>query len=152
MSELESLLRTSLETLRAKPLHGVEDLQAIVVELSAAIRNVTKDRIRLVLDPLKAKHEDGPTFAVVLQLPVGETVLRVVALSQSGYPATLWNTFAGWDSGRGVNPTRAGNASELRSALRSLISNPDSDVIRLIANELAVMQAESGELAGSGAN
>lgn len=151
MSELEELLRKSLEERRAKPHNAVEHLMAIVVELATAIRNVTKDRFKLVLDPLKPKPQEGPTFAMLLKVRDEESVVRVVAFSELGYPALVIPNYQSWDSQSGaIGWERCQDAAALRATLRALIAGPDSELVRIIDNQLAVMEIESGTLAAAG--
>lgn len=150
MSELEALLRKSLEERRAKPSQAVEDLKAIVVEMSTAIRNVTGGRFSLVLDPLKPKPQEGPTYAVLLKLGDEDSVIRVVAFSEQGYPAKVISSYPSWDAQTGsAHWVHCQGSVTLRAALQSLMSGPDSELVRIIDNQLAVMKDESGALAGS---
>jgi hypothetical protein len=154
MSDLQELLRKSLEARRNKPRLAVDELVATAQELAQAIQAETKGKVKLLLDPLKPKEGDGPTFAVLLRLPAEEDrVLRVLQLSVQGYPITVWYSYASWDTGersRYTDPPIA-NQAEMRHVFQKLISGPDAEIVRIIDTELAVMQDESGALAGSAA-
>lgn len=154
MSDLEAMLRKALEERKNKPLQAARDLNAVATELSAAIRNVSGDRIQLILDPLKPKEKDGPTFALILRLPDEDVALRVVVLSdETGYPVKLWASYDEWDTQRPLYPNSVHPLSDLanlRENIQLLIAGPQSEVVRIIANQLAVMEAEAGrELEGA---
>ena len=144
MSNFEDLLRKSLEERKSKPMPAVNDLNAIVAEVSAAVASVTKDRLRLFLDPLKPKDSRGPAFAIVLRLADEDRALRVVEFNKDGYPAMVWPSYHDWDLVRNVNDTvPVLDESHLRNLLQGFVSSPDSILVRLIANELAVAEAGS---------
>jgi hypothetical protein len=157
MSEFEALLRKSLERRVDKPLQAALDLNAITAELSAAIGSVTRGRIRLVLCPLKPKPADGPSFALILRLPhEEEVILRVIVLADEvGYPVKVWMTYEGWDTQFQQYPESLQSMPDqkaLRDHFSGFIDGPRSPVVRIIDNQLAVMQDETGTLAGSAAN
>jgi len=142
VSQFEELLRKSLEERKHKPLQAVNDLNAIIAEMSQAVEQVTKGRLKLFMDPLKPKENSGPTFAIVLRFAEEDRAIRVIEFAELGYPATVWVTYAGWDSS-GVQQYKAMSEKELRLHIQNLIASPTSELVRLIANELAVAEAGS---------
>jgi hypothetical protein len=90
---------------------------------------------------------------VLLKVRDEESVVRVVAFSEQGYPAQVIPSYPSWDSQTGsAHWLSCHGDATLRNALQSLISGPDSELVRIIDNQLAVMQDETGALAGSAAN
>lgn len=143
MSEFEEMLRKSLEQRKTKPLQAVNDLNAVVAELSKAVASVTGGRMKLFLDPLKPKPTQGPTHAVVLRFPDEDRILRVVMVwDEVGYPAFIWGTYSAWDLQENCT-WQAQTVDELRAHLQGLVASPTSELVRLIANELAVAEAGS---------
>lgn len=149
MPTMEELLLKSLEERKAKPERAVAELGDLVRELSDAVAKVSGGRVVLSLDPLRAKPEDGATFALLVRLPLNaaqpeDDVLLVIAFSPDGYPAHIFNSYQSWDDPKvGSRPWSASDKSEVKMKLDELIAGADSPLVRLIANELDVAEADS---------
>lgn len=153
MSDLEELLRKSLEQRQTSTEQPLRDLNAVVAELSAAVEKVTNGRLKVQLQPLRPKAGYGPTFALTLYFSDDEErILRVLALREAGYPVIVWFTYEAWDTQR-RDPTRdhpaLEDAAQLREFIQRLLSKPESELVRLIAYELAITKEKSDTLAGS---
>lgn len=143
MSDFETLIRQSLKERKSKSFHAVNDLNSIMTELAVAVANVTNGKLKLFLEPLKPKPNSGPTSAVVLRFPNEDTALRVIAFGTVGYPATIWATDQDWDEDT-EKWFKVESSNTLRGHLQKMVSGPQSELIALIANELAVAEADTG--------
>ena len=147
MPTMEELLLKSLEERKSKPKQAVADLNALVAELSSAVSGVSRGRVVVSLDPLRAKENDGATFALLVRFPENaaqpeDDVLLVIAFSTEGYPARIYNGYAPWDDPMNAEgrPWGAKDKSQMKYKFDQLISGAESELVRLIANELAVAE------------
>jgi hypothetical protein len=152
MSDLEELLRNSLAQRQSNADQPVRELNQVVAELSAAVQRVTNERLRVALQPLRPKSGYGPTFALTLFFPDEERIMCVLAVRDQGNQYVVWPTYEAWDTQQRDptldHPPLSGEAG-LREFAKMLLSRPNSELVRVIAYELATMQDESGTLAGS---
>lgn len=135
MPTAEELLRKSLDERRAKPLQAVNDLKEVVAEVAAAVAKVTDDAVKVVLEPLTPKVGAGPTFALAVQIDDDSRVLRVLALSEGGYPVRFSDSIHSWDVEIFGGSLTA--SQELRDLVLGLLSGPQSELVRIIDNHLA---------------
>lgn len=135
MPTVEELLRNALRDRRAKPLQAVEDLKAIATEVATAVSNVTNDKIKVVLEPLKPKELVGPTLALAVRIEDEPRVLRVFALAELGYPILFYFNIESWD--RNAPRGQLSTTEELRSHVLGLLAGPQSELVRIIDNYLA---------------
>lgn len=140
MSDYEELLRTALEQRAKASEQAVTDLNAVVTDAARAIDRVSGGRVKLVLNPMSIQHahSDG-AFTLELHTADEERVLRVIGLSETGYPLEVYPSVGNWDSGTRKMPNLDDRAS-VEATFRHMISSPDSDVVRLLAHILALKQ------------
>lgn len=127
MSEMETILRSTMESRRSKANVALTDLNNIVVEMSQAVAAVSDGGAKLVLQKVRSTQEN-PVYALLFVSEDDETEIRIFSLSELGYPIDCSESSSSSDTWH----KKLMSAADLRKELVPLLSDPASKLVRLI--------------------
>ena len=154
MADLEQLLKTALEARVNRALQSINDLNGVVAELNRAVEGATKGRMRVALALRRAGVGVRSGMALLLRFAGSdeERTLCIFEMSEQGdgYPIQMWRSVEAWSRNQLDGFVVLPNLAGLRGMIETLIASPDSALVRLIANELALAEEAEREPALAG--
>ena len=137
MSEMETMLRTAMQSRRTEIDKATGELTNTVALMNKAVQSVSKGVASLELQTLKNRRHNQ---ARSLNFRVGneETIIRIFTMSELGYPMCCFKSLEDYDLFYSEYETATNlfhvidNAHELMEELSPLLSDPTSHLIRLL--------------------
>lgn len=132
---METILRTAMRSRRTEIEKATGDLTNTVALMNKAVQSVSKGMASLELQMIKNRRHNQAR-SLILRVGNDETILRIFIMSELGYPISCFNSLEHYD---GFANRTSGefahiidNAQELMEELNPLLSDPASQLVRLL--------------------